>query len=236
MYVTLHYTARNVQAIGIATSPTAAGPYIPYDTGYPFISQFGALGSLDAFPFLDSDGSWYMYWRAPAADGITPHIYGQAMTPDGLSLVGVVSDLLAPTDPWEFANNPIGVIEGPAVIKCYYNTAYCLFYSGSATQTEAYATGVAVSSSPYGPFVKYLNNPLLASGSNGSGMLGPGGPSFMMPGNGQVFVMYHSWNTLAYTARQLNMDLVNLDPGLLPLAASLEVSFVDPSWQRPVCQ
>lgn len=233
MYVTLHYTAQNVQAIGIATSPTAAGPYLPYDTGYPFISQYGALGSLDAYPFFDTDGAWYMYWRAPGADGFIPHIYVQAMTPDGLSLTGIVSDLLAPSEPWEYTGDLVGVVEGPAVTKCYSNTAYCLFYSGSGTQTAAYATGVAVSSSPYGPFLKYPNNPTLLT--NGAGILGPGGPSFMLPGNGKAFVMYHSWDTVAYTARVLNMVEVNLDPGL-PVSANLEVAFVNPSWQTPVCQ
>ncbi|KAK9833659.1 hypothetical protein WJX74_002091 [Apatococcus lobatus] len=234
MYITLHYTAQNRQAIGIATSPTASGPYMPYDTGYPFISQYGDLGALDAFPFLDSDGSWYMYWRAPGADGIIPHIYVQAMTPDGLSLTGIVSDLLAPSQPWEFFPGAlIGVIEAPAVTKCYDNAAYCLFYSGNPTQTAAYSTGVAVSSSPYGPFLKYPNNPLLLA--NGAGILGPGGLSFMLPGNGQTFAMYHSWDSTAYTARVLNMVELSLNPGL-PMSTNLEVSFVNPTWQVPVCQ
>ncbi len=229
MYVTLRYVATGLQAIGIATSGTAAGPYTPYDTGYPLVAQYGVLGSIDPFPFLDSDGSRYLYYRGPGPDGVTPNIYVQAMASDGLSVYGVVSDLIAPTDAWEMYDNYPGVTEAPAVQKCYSDTAYCLFYSGSPTQTEHYATGFAMASNPFGPFVKYSGNPIL---STNGGILGPGSVSFLTLADGRIFLMYQSWDSLAYQARELSMALLTL-----PAAFSyVPVAVTNPTWESAICQ
>ncbi len=235
MYVTLKYNPTGIQAIGIATSLTAWGPYFPYDTGSPLVSQDGVLGSLDAYPFLDLDGSRYLYYRGPGPNLISPSIFVQGLAADGLSVNGVVSNVLSPTQPWEFANNVYGVVEGPAMTRCYSNTAYCLLYSGSATQNDDYATGYAVSTNPYGPFTKYPGNPILASGN---GILGPGGPSFLLPGDGRIYTMYHSWDSLAYVKRELNMVLLDLNAGITfsDVSTTLPISVVDPTWQVPVCQ
>ena len=132
----MYYSAEDVQmenlCIGIATSPTAGGPYTPINASRPLLCAVGEPGFINPYPFQDSDGSWYLYWRGPrSSDDETPTINVQAMTPDGMHLTGNATMLLQPDQVWEFHNDTVGVVEAPAVQRCYSNTKYCLFYSGS---------------------------------------------------------------------------------------------------------
>lgn len=180
----------------------------------------------------DSDGSWYLYWRRPlSANDSTPIIEVQGMSPDGMSLQGNVTEVLRPSQFWEFHNDTVGVVEAPAVQRCYSNTRYCLFYSGSpcCTYGEFYAVGLATATSPYGPFTKWPTNPIL--GRN-QGIAGPGGIGFARPSAVQTYAMYTAWNNLTYEYRGLNMDLMQLNP----VNTSVPVGFIDPSVGKLVCQ
>lgn len=133
------------------------------------------------------------------------------MSSDGMSLQGNVTEVLRPSQFWEFHNDTVGVVEAPAVQRCYSNTRYCLFYSGSpcCTYGEFYAVGLATATSPYGPFTKWPTNPIL--GRN-QGIAGPGGIGFARPSAVQTYAMYTAWNNLTYDYRGLNMDLMQLNP------------------------
>lgn len=93
------------------------------------------------------------------------------------------------TAPWEatpnYKSSPI--MEGPTVIKL--NKKYYLFYSANHFMNIDYAIGYAVSDSPYGPWVKYKNNPIIHRsivGENGSGH------GDLFEGlNGQLYYVYH---------------------------------------------
>ena len=63
------------------------------------------------------------------------------------------------TEQWEQAGN--GCVEGPEPFLI--DGKYYLLYSGASTWTGSYAVGVAMATSPLGPFVK-KGPPILQSG------------------------------------------------------------------------
>lgn len=160
----LTYTA-NEQVV-IASSNTLTGRYSqtvaePID---------GSKKNIDSYIFKDDDGKYYLYhvrfnrgnflWVAEfdfKAGKIKPETLKQCFSN---------------TDPWEttpnYKSDPI--MEGPTVIKL--NGIYYLFYSANHFMNIDYAVGYATATSPYGPWKKHPNNPIIHRsivGENGSG-------------------------------------------------------------------
>jgi hypothetical protein len=82
-------------------------------------------------------------------------IYAQRLAPDGASLIGEPTIVLANDLDWEGH-----LIEGPWVT--FQEGRYWLFYAGNDFSTPAYGIGVAVADTPFGPYVKQPE-PLLRS-------------------------------------------------------------------------
>jgi hypothetical protein len=107
--------------------------------------------------------NWQPVQRALAECGLagaileamrTP-IYAQRLAPDGQSLIGEPTIVLANDLEWEGH-----LIEGPWVT--FQQGRYWLFYAGNDFSTPAYGIGVAVADHPLGPYVKQAE-PLLRS-------------------------------------------------------------------------
>ncbi len=192
----MYYTARNRQArlqcVGIATSDDIAGPYNDTTTA-PFLCPLELGGAIDPYQFQDANGQRYLFYKADGnAIGITPHIWVQPLTLDGLTLIGDQTQLIGPSASWEGS-----VVEAPSVGLCQSSTAYCLFYSANNAYGPQYAVGLAMADNVTGPYIKSDTNPVLSSNRMG-GVSGPGGQSFVQANGEQLVAVYHSWDSQDY--------------------------------------
>ena len=144
--------------IGVATSPTAAGPFTdagilddPPSDGRPLgCGDAGGYSNIDPAPFIDpADGKAYLYlstghdasgaWRRTVS--VIP------LAADLVHAAGPRQPLFGVTQPWEG-----DVVEGPWMT--HHGNGYYLLYSGGNFTNATYAMGYAFASSPTGPFVK----------------------------------------------------------------------------------
>lgn len=211
----LYYTARDRasgrQCIGLAISDSPLGPF--HDTNEaPFICQSDEGGSIDANPFRDEDGTLYLYWKNDGNCCMMPtFLYGQALAPDGRSLVGEPVRLVRNDQPWK---GP--VVEAPTM--WLHEGQYYLFYSGNVYAGEAYAVGYARCDTPLGACVDAEENPILASDLTEQPLVvGPGHQTVIRDDAGDTWLVYHVWQVTeggALTSnRQVWMDRIIWDEG-----------------------
>ncbi|MBX3230829.1 MAG: family 43 glycosylhydrolase [Labilithrix sp.] len=171
-------------ALGVATSDAPTGPFV--DRGKPILAE-SPIGAIDSHYFRDpNDGRHYMLWKQES-NGLPPAgtpLFLQELAADGLSLVGKRVELLRNDLPWE-AN----LVEGAWMIA--RDGWYYLFYSGNAFFDHRYATGVARSRSPRGPFEKH-GAPILASTADDCWQ-GPGHGSIVEGPDGADWYVFHAW-------------------------------------------
>ncbi|MPY66586.1 family 43 glycosylhydrolase [Deinococcus sp. SDU3-2] len=184
----LYYTARHTesgrQCIGAAVSKLPTGPFNDTNKA-PLVCQLDLGGSIDASPFQDKNGQRYLYWKndGNCCNQFTG-IWVQKLSADGLKLTGKATDLLYNGALWEG-----NLIEAPQV----YARAgkYYLFYSAADYNSDTYAVGYAVASSPTGPFRKLSREePWLATKGK---VAGPGGQGIITDGKGNPWLYYHAW-------------------------------------------
>ncbi len=190
LYYTAADTGSGFQCISRAVAQRAEGPYVD-DSPRPFVCQTGETtplcGSIDPSPFVDATGrAWLLYKsdeNSPSCRG-TARIWSQALSDDGLSVVGSASMLLATDRPWE---GPL--VEGPSMIQD--GNATLLFYSANWYESADYAVGYARCDGPAGPCKKMtVDAPLMKSGQTG---LGPGGQELFTDLFGRAWMAYHAW-------------------------------------------
>jgi beta-xylosidase len=204
----MYYTARDKesdrQCIGLAVADAPMGPF--RDTSETaFICQSDEGGSIDASPFRDADGTLYLYWKNDGNCCMMPtHLYGQELSPDGLSLVGEAVRLVRNDMPWK---GP--VVEAPTM--WLQDGRYYLFYSANSYANETYAVGYATCEGPLGPCVDAEENPILASDMTTQPLVvGPGHQTVFNDGNGDTWMVYHVWQVSSAGLRT-NNRLVWLD-------------------------
>ncbi len=209
----------NVHCIGVALSPTPAGPFVdqgPLDLpsqdatpGLPLgCGDATGRGNIDPSPFVDRSGQIYLYVSTddtcPSAGScsLRPTISVIPLTPDGLQAAGSRVPLFS-GDPgtWESVGVAAPTVEGPAMVL--HNGTYYLFYSGGSWRA-AYGMGYATSSSPTGPFAKSPSNPILAQNA---AVTGPGGGDRPVTGpHGGQWLVYHGRGMPDMTPRTLRLD------------------------------
>jgi beta-xylosidase len=202
----LYYTARStnvdLQCIGAAVADNPRGPFVD-PAGKPLICQAGEGGSIDAGPYVHSDGRLYLYWKNDGNHiGAPTHLYGQALAGDGLSLTGPRVRLLTNTEPWQGQ-----VIEAPQLVR--HDDRLYLFYSANAFDSDAYAVGYATCATPLGRCRDAVENPILTSSPAAAGP----GHSYLVTKGGGTWLLYHAWPPDAIGSvspgRQLWLDRVD---------------------------
>jgi beta-xylosidase len=195
----LYFTARDkkshLQCIGAARATDPSGPFASEAAG-PLVCQTDLGGSIDPDAFRDADGKLILYFKN---DGNNPdyrkptRIYGQPLSPDGLSVTGTPIALLANDAPWEG-----NVIEAPTMVR--HEGAYTLFFSAndygwSEPQQRAspYAIGYAVCRGAMGPCTA-APNPILYSRMGSGGCLSGPGHQAVFEVGGQGFIAFHAWS------------------------------------------
>lgn len=190
LYYTTRDAASGFQCISRAISLRPEGPYSD-DSAEPLVCQVGAnapfCGSIDPSPFLDSDGKPYLLWKSDENSSrcrTNPRIWAQALSDDGLNLVGPAQTLLAVDQRWEDT-----IIEAPSMML--YGDRHLLFYSGNRYESGDYAIGYATCPGLLGVCTKVtLATPYLTSTGT---MRGPGGQELFQDASGAVWMAYHAW-------------------------------------------
>ncbi len=186
--------------IGVATSPSAQGPYTDHP---PLIGQ--TSGSIDPTP-VTADGRRYLIWKEDGnSAGLPTTIWIQQLTADGLALAGEAQRILANDAAWEGH-----VVEAPSVIK--HGGYYYLFYSGNACcgRDCKYAVGVARARCVMGPWEKHAGNPILKSNAH---WRCPGHGCAVDTADGRVFYLYHAYakRDSIFVGRQTLLDEITWD-------------------------
>lgn len=207
----LYFVARDAesdkQCIGAATGDSPIGPFRDR-SDKPFICQSDLGGSIDPYPFVNSDGKLYIYWKNDGNCCAKPvGLWGQELSDDGLRLIGEPTELIQKDQPWE---SPL--IENPAMVED--EGSYYLFYSGNWWESHEYAVGYAVCETVTGPCVKPLNGPVFSWTLE---VLGPGGEAFFTDADGDLVMAYHAWTgpNVGYPQgqRSLRIDPVTFEDG-----------------------
>jgi beta-xylosidase len=192
----LYFTAREaksgLQCTGVAVSSDPLGPFVS-SAPEPLVCQRDLGGTIDATPYRDTDGQWYLYYKADAnAVGKPTDIFVQRLTPDGLSLTGEVVPLLRNDQKWE-----AHVIESPTMVK--QDGRYVLFYSANHFGWEPhqrlspYAMGYATCEGPMGPCKDSPKNPILYSyNDKQAGCLSGPGHQAVFEAAGRQFIVFHA--------------------------------------------
>jgi beta-xylosidase len=168
-----YYFSADAQ-IGVATSDSPTGPFKdalgkPLVTSYQYDCQ-----SIDPFVFTDSDGRSYLY-------------FGQGKCMVVQLNEDMISFYQQPVD-----ITPPGYNEGTFLVK--RNDTYYLLWSEDDTRSENYQVAYATSSSPTGPFVKQINNPILSKNLT-FGIKGTGHNSVIqIPGKDEWYIVYHRFS------------------------------------------
>jgi beta-xylosidase len=188
----LYYTVREPTseraAISVAVADRPEGPFVDASSG-PLVFQLDRGGSIDPSPFVDDDGTLYLLWKSDDNAFDRPSsLWGQRISPDGMTLVGEPVELLRHDRKWE---RPL--IEGPCLLRV--GSWYYLFYSANWWESNRYTVGYAVGRSPLGPFTKVTRRrPWLRSWASAAG---PGGQEFFTDADGGLRMSFHAWATAA---------------------------------------
>ncbi len=179
------------------------------------IEGMGLWECIDAHPFFDDNGDFYLYFNASRVneDGSQiqgSSIYGVKMkdmvTPDYSTVVQLTkagSTVVEEYIPCDYEGNTT-VNEAPYVLK--HNGKYYLTYSMNGYTDPFYSVCQAVSDFPLGPYTKIdgdVANPILGKEPYFDYVSGTGHHSFVKAGD-ELFIVYH-----AHLSRGLTDDLSN---------------------------
>jgi beta-xylosidase len=200
----------------VATSEQPQGPYV--DAGAVLRDCARNRFTIDAHPFRDVDGQWYLFYARNYPDTDDGALPGTGLAVDRLvgmtRLAGECRTVLRPRHAWTLyqADRPMPVygrtfdwhtIEG-AFVRRHRGRYYC-FYSGSNYQTADYGVDYAVADRVTGPYRGQGREARVLRGIPGK-VRGPGHHSLVLGPDGRTeWVVYHAWNA-DMTVRQLCID------------------------------
>jgi arabinan endo-1,5-alpha-L-arabinosidase len=193
MYFSEARAKNGTMAIGVAVADDPVGPFrdaigAPLLTGPTFTT-------IDPF-VMEIEGDLWIYWGS-AGDPIR----AQQLSADGLSTVG------GPRIVFErrFGEPYEGLIEGAWLTSA--EGWWYLMYSGDACCDEVahYAVNVARSRSPFGPFTRDPDNPILEANQTFNA---PGHNSVVTDDAGQQWIVYHAYVRPDFTFRVMLIDRI----------------------------
>ena len=192
----------------MATSDSPYGPFVQ-DEQKPIREE----GSIDTSVFFDDDGKAYLYF-VRFNDG---NVIWVAELNDDLKSIKeeTLTQCFAAEEPWELILPK--VVEGPSVIKL--DGTYYLMYSGNGYTSQDYAVGYATSDSPFGPWKKYENNPIL---HKYKGLMGVGHGAPFVDKEGKMRYVFHAHksNTEIHPRDAYFVDM-SVDNGVITLDGNL---------------
>lgn len=207
----------------VARSDDAFGPYA--DTGGVLTPH--ERFAIDAHPFLDTDGTRYLYFARDVLDAERPGTHLAVAVMEGMQRFAAPPvPVLAPwadahiyeRDRWMYGRTwEWHTMEGPSVIRRHGR--YWMTFSAGAWTGPGYAVTWAVADHPLGPWEPAPDTvpPLLATGGS---LTGPGHNSLTIAPDGGDVIVFHSWDA-ARTRRAMHVRRIDFTPGGPRLGASL---------------
>ncbi|WP_218779778.1 glycoside hydrolase family 43 protein [Hymenobacter crusticola] len=226
------YYSRGGGAIGasvghrlyVATSTKPEGPY--QEVGLLDVPE--SKFTIDAHPFQDTDGKWYLFYARDFIDSDNGYYPGTGLAVDRLvnmtKLAGESRTVMRAKHAWTvfetnrtmplYGNKTFAqwhTLEGPFMRK--HNGKYYCFYSGANFLTPRYGVDYCVADSILGPYSD-------AGAENGARVLhavaghvrGPGHHSHVMGPDGKTeYLVYHAWDK-NMKERQLCIDKLAWTP------------------------
>ena len=202
----------------VAQSDNPLGPY--RDAAGPLVDSEECPFAIDAHPFRDDDGQWYLFY----ARDFLELDEGRAGTALAVSRLETMTRLarewnvvLRARFDWQRfqADRPMygrvydwHTLEGPCVRK--RDGRYYCFYSGGRWETDSYGVDYGVAEAAMGPYA----DTALASGARvlrtaPGRAVGPGHNSIVVGPDGKTdFMVYHAWGP-DMTARRLCIDPID---------------------------
>jgi len=211
----LYYSADGVAGrdhqLRVATSATPTGPFV--DTGRVLAPN--TPFSIDAHPFQDRDGSWYLFYARDFLTSDGDHRVGTGIVVDRMRDMMTLAEepriVVRPYSDWQLfeAQRAIygGVfdwhtVEGPAV-RIHQGHYYC-FYSGGAWRNDNYGVSYVIADHPLGPYRRPAHETRLLKSVPGK-VIGPGHNSFVLGPDGCEYAVYHAWPP-DMSARLMRLD------------------------------
>lgn len=199
--------------IRVAVSERPEGPYV--DTGARITDPFLCPFAIDASPFQDDDGQWYLFYARDFLDSVRP---GTAVVVDRLAgmtrLAGQERVVARARHDWQrFVADRVmygGVydwhtLEGPCVRK--RNGRYYCMFSAGRWENETYGVDFAVADHVLGPYTCESNDTGARVLRTVPGeVLGPGHNS-LIEKDGVDYIVYHAWD-LKMTGRRMFIDVL----------------------------
>jgi beta-xylosidase len=200
----------------VATAHHPMGPY--HDSGHSLVDPAVCPFAIDAHPFQDDDGQWYLFYAQDFLDTVDGARPGTALVVDRMTdmttLAGEPKMVLRARHDWQRFQAERTMyervwdwhtLEGPCVRK--HDGRYYCFYSGGRWETESYGVDYAVSIHPLGPY-RDESDPGGARvlRSVPDHLLGPGHNSLVVGPDGETeYLAYHAWDP-GRNARRMCLD------------------------------
>lgn len=222
----IYYSARGVEAdkdhqLTVAVSERPEGPF--EETGIVLVPD--QPFSIDASPFQDDDGQWYLFYSQDFLTLDEENRVGTGIVVDRLvdmtTLAGEARVVVRPHLDWHIFRKEREMygavydwhtVEGASMLK--HNGLYYCFYSGGAWELENYGVSYVIAEHPIGPYRRpeAAFMPILKSVPNR--LIGPGHNSFTIsPSEQETFIVYHAWD-VGMTARRMCIDRLHWDEGI----------------------
>jgi beta-xylosidase len=199
------------QRLRVAIAERPQGPF--HDAGVVLTGDDPF--TIDASPFQDDDGQWYLFYARDFLDG---ERVGTALVVDRLEemtrLAGEPRTVLRASSDWQLyakARTMYGrvydwhTLEGPFVVK--RRGHYYCFYSGGAWPEPSYGVSYAVADHPLGPWVEPHAGSAKILRTIPERVIGPGHNSVVVGPDGQDYIVYHAWD-VQKTGRRMCIDLL----------------------------
>jgi beta-xylosidase len=213
----LYYSAGRGESghrLRVAVADAPEGPFHDAGTVLTPDERF----AIDAHPFRDDDGRWYLYYAHDVLEG---ERVGTTIAVDRLAgmtrLEGRPRTLLRASGDWQVYRRDREMygkvydwhtLEGPFVRK--RDGRYWLFYSGGAWEEPSYGVSFAVADHPLGPFAEPRPGPCVLQTVAGR-VIGPGHNSVVTGPDGEDWLVYHAWDPRR-SARRMWIDRLRWGP------------------------
>lgn len=197
--------------IRVAAADDPLGPFVDLGVNLTPDESF----AIDAHPFQDDDGRWYLFFARDVLEGQRPGTH-LAVVPlrDMTTVDGPASVAVQPTADWQIFERQRAIhggvfdwhtLEGPSVV--HRDGRYWMTYSGGAWTGAGYAVSWAVADSPTGPWTAAPADavPLLRTTDD---LVGPGHNSLTVAPDGGDVIVFHAWNA-ARTRRELHVSRID---------------------------
>jgi beta-xylosidase len=205
--------------IRVAASDLPEGPYS--DLGVRITNPFECPFAIDASPFQDDDGQWYLFYARDFLDSDRP---GTAVVVDRLAgmtrLAGEPQIVVRAQQEWQrFVSDRImygavydwHTIEGPCV--CKHEGRYYCFFSAGRWENETYGVDYAVADNVMGPYTcDATPDGARVLRTVPGHLIGPGHNSVAQSPDGKTdYIVYHAWDA-GMTGRRMFLEPIVWSP------------------------